>query len=331
MPEVEGSVSPQDWRTQSRGTDATGSGLILADAAVAASWKRARSEEHQRREASEMQKKGDVMRWGAPLQRALFAALLVTLLGTGAVSALDWQNQAALSDEMDRAFATSVVAMTDEISSILIAWSDAATPDPTTANNSRLRSVGSNLSTRSRYWYDTLYPMPVSGRFAISKRSLLLGLLEFEAAGDSTVQGMDLALSGNEAAAVPLIVEAGNQVGRGGDYFKTASAQWPAKGSSAVTPAVTVAEPSPAPVTQPVVTPGSARMWGKRYTVGNPGSFLGTRAGSSTAPAGTGNRRVAASTGTVLKPGSRSYGIAPPASGSFVRWYPAARWGAGIR
>jgi hypothetical protein len=30
-----------------------------------------------------------------------------------------------------------------------------------------------------------------------------------------------------------------------------------------------------------------------------------------------------------LKPGSRAYGITPPA-GRFIRWYPAARWAAGI-
>jgi hypothetical protein len=256
----------------------------------------------------------------------------VAVLGSGAASALAGQNTTALSDdEMDRAFATSVVAMTDEISSILIAWSDAATTNPTASDNIKLRAAGSNLSIRSRYWYTTLDAMPVTGRFADSKRSLLLGLLEFEAAGDSTVKGMDLALSGNEAAAVPLIVEAGNHVSKGGDYFKTANEQFPKRGTSPVTPAVTVGEPTPAPTTLPIGTLSPAKPWGKRYTVGNPGSYLGTRAGSSTAPTGTSSRRVAATNGTALRPGSRSYGIAPPASGSFVRWYPAARWAAGLK
>ena len=96
-----------------------------------------------------------------------------------------------------------------------------------------------------------------------------------------------------------------------------------------VTTVVTL-QPFSQPVVQPVVTLNPSSGWGKRYAVGDPGTYLGTRAGSSTAPTGT-SRRVAATTGTVLKPGSKSYGVTPPASGSFVRWYPAARWAAGIK
>jgi hypothetical protein len=277
-----------------------------------------------------MKKKGYMRDGGVLLQRALVAALLLAALGTGAVSAQAGLYTSAVSDdEMDRAFAYSVVNMTDEISSILEQWSETSKQGSTTSDFIALRAVGLNLSTRSRFWYTTLDAMPVSGRLADSKRSFLLGLKEFESSGNATVQGMDLYLGGDQAGSVPLIVEAGNYAGKAAEYFKAASAQWPARGSPTVTPAVTVAVSTPAPVTQPVGAPGSARAWGKRYTVGNPGSFLGTRAGSSTAPAGAGSRRVAAATGTVLKPGSRSYGITPPAAGSFVRRYPAARWKAG--
>ncbi|MEN6518882.1 MAG: hypothetical protein ABFC38_12020 [Methanospirillum sp.] len=102
-------------------------------------------------------------------------------------------------------------------------------------------------------------------------------------------------------------------------------------GSTTVPTTVAPLLPIAQPVVQPVVTLKPSSGWGKRYTVGDPGTYLGTRAGSSTAPTGTSGRRVAATTGTVLKPGSTSYGITPPASGSFVRWYPAARWQAGIK
>ncbi|MEN6343425.1 MAG: hypothetical protein ABFC89_12815, partial [Methanospirillum sp.] len=77
-------------------------------------------------------------------------------------------------------------------------------------------------------------------------------------------------------------------------------------------------------------TRSSTRSWGKQYAVGNPGSYLGARSGSGTTPPVPGRPRAVASTGTVLKPGSRSFGVAPPV-GSFVRWYPGARWAAGIR
>jgi hypothetical protein len=68
---------------------------------------------------------------------------------------------------------------------------------------------------------------------------------------------------------------------------------------------------------------------GKRYAIGTPGAFLGSRFGSGNATAGPGPRTVSAG-GTVLKPGSISFGLAPP-KGQFVRWYPAARWAAGSR
>lgn len=254
-------------------------------------------------------------RRGRLLQRALLSALLLAALGTGAASALVVENAPARSaDEMDRPFAVQVGAMSDEIASLLNNWSEAVVPNPTSADNLNLRSVGLNLSARSRYWFDTLAAMPVSAGFANVKDSMLRGLLEFESAGNSTVQAMDLALAINQAAAVPLMLEAADHVSKGGEYFATAKQQVPAQGGSSTAPG----------------TRSSTQTWGKRYAVGNPGSFLGTRAGSSIAPAGTGIRRVAATTGTVLKPGSRSYGIAPP-GGSFVRWYPGARWAAGIR
>ncbi len=65
----------------------------------------------------------------------------------------------------------------------------------------------------------------------------------------------------------------------------------------------------------------------KWYPVGDPGSFLDARAGPGTAPVATPPDAV--TPGPALKPGSRAYGLVPP-SGGFVRWYPSARWKAGI-
>jgi hypothetical protein len=69
---------------------------------------------------------------------------------------------------------------------------------------------------------------------------------------------------------------------------------------------------------------------GKRYAVGDPGSFIGTRFGSGGTPANTSAPRSVAGAVATLKPGSRAYGITPP-TGKFVRWYPAERWKAGIK
>lgn len=69
---------------------------------------------------------------------------------------------------------------------------------------------------------------------------------------------------------------------------------------------------------------------GKRYAIGNPGSFIGTRFGSGGTAADTGAPRAVTGPEATLKPGSRAYGITPPA-GKFVRWYPEARWKAGLK
>lgn len=82
----------------------------------------------------------------------------------------------------------------------------------------------------------------------------------------------------------------------------------------------------------PAVAPGGRTtvIGGKRYAIGNPGSFIGTRFGSGGTGDNTTTRRTVTGGETTLKPGSRAYGINPPAS-RFVRWYPEARWKAGIR
>ncbi len=84
-------------------------------------------------------------------------------------------------------------------------------------------------------------------------------------------------------------------------------------------------------VTPAVIAPGVQPAFGvgKRYAVGNPGSFIGTRFGSGGTAVDTTNRTTATGAEVTLKPGSRAYGITPPA-GKFVRWYPEARWKAGI-
>lgn len=106
------------------------------------------------------------------------------------------------------------------------------------------------------------------------------------------------------------------------------------------TPITTVTTPvpiattpgGPPVVTTPtVVTPAPQAPFGvgKRYAIGSPGSFIGTRFGSGGTPAGGGAGAVTTPE-PVLRPGSRAYGLKPPA-GRFIRWYPAARWMAGIR
>lgn len=87
---------------------------------------------------------------------------------------------------------------------------------------------------------------------------------------------------------------------------------------------VPVAPVAPLPTAQPTFG------FGKRYAVGNPGSFLGTRFGSGDTSTVTRGSRTITGSDTVLKPGSRSYGLTPP-KGQFVRWYPAARWATGIK
>lgn len=80
------------------------------------------------------------------------------------------------------------------------------------------------------------------------------------------------------------------------------------------------------------IAPGVKSLPGaKRYAIGNPGSLLGTRFGMGGWTTPTGTVRTVSTTGNDLKPGNVAFGIAPPSSGSFVRWYPAARWAAGLK
>ncbi len=93
-----------------------------------------------------------------------------------------------------------------------------------------------------------------------------------------------------------------------------------------------VSPESPSEITPTVIAPGVQPTFsvGKRYAIGNPGSFISTRFGSGGTPADTSGPRAVTSPQATLKPGSRAYGITPPA-GRFIRWYPAARWKAGIK
>lgn len=89
-----------------------------------------------------------------------------------------------------------------------------------------------------------------------------------------------------------------------------------------------VATPTPAPTA--TVAPTPTVTFGKRYAIGDPGSYLSTKFGSNSSTTGTGGPAAAVTTEATLKPGSRAYGITPP-KGQFIRWYPAARWAAGIK
>ncbi len=92
--------------------------------------------------------------------------------------------------------------------------------------------------------------------------------------------------------------------------------------------------PGVAPVSPmaPGPTPPVAKLLpgGRRYGIGNPGSLLGTRFGMNGSTAPTGTVRTIPTTDMVPRPGSISFGIAPP-EGQFVRWYPAERWVADLR
>ncbi|MEN6516976.1 MAG: hypothetical protein ABFC38_02150 [Methanospirillum sp.] len=90
---------------------------------------------------------------------------------------------------------------------------------------------------------------------------------------------------------------------------------------------------NPTGITPPtVIAPGVQPTFGvgKRYAIGNPGSFIGTRFGSGGTAVDTGGPVSVTEPEATLKPGSRAYGIMPPA-GKFIRWYPAARWKAGLK
>ena len=260
--------------------------------------------------------------------------LLALLLLASAASAAVTPTAAPGDDAMDAAFASQVDAMGREITAALNELSTAFGPDGTREDYPALRVAGSNLSTRARTWHDTLEPMPVSARLASSKQSMLLGLKEFESAGDAIVRGVDLAVAGDQVGATALMREAGTHIEDGGKYFDLVARQPVGPAGPPVVPATPVVVTTPSPVPQPAVTPaatpGASRTWGRRYAVGNPGTFLGSRSATGSAPSVTTTRRVAA-VGPALEPGSRSYGITPPAAGSFARWYPAARWAAGIR
>ena len=100
-----------------------------------------------------------------------------------------------------------------------------------------------------------------------------------------------------------------------------------------VFPVAPVTIDSPSEVSVPtVIVPGAQPTFsfGKRYAIGNPGSYIGTRFGSGGTSYDTSGPIAVTGPQATLKPGSRAYGITPPA-GRFIRWYPAARWQAGIR
>ena len=67
--------------------------------------------------------------------------------------------------------------------------------------------------------------MPVSTGLTSSKQSMLLGLTEFESAGDTIVRGIDLALAGDEAGTAALMRKAGVHIRDGGRYFDLVARQ----------------------------------------------------------------------------------------------------------
>ena len=260
--------------------------------------------------------------------------LVLLLLASVASAAVTVTAPPPGGDAADTAFAGQVEAMGEEITAALYDLSHVFGPDGTREDYPALRAAGSNLSARARSWRDVLGPMPVSAGVAGSKQTMLLGLTEFVSAGDAIVRGTDLALAGDEAGTAALMREAGVHIRDGGRYFDIVARQPGGTNGPPVVPTPPVVVTTPSPVPQPAVTPAGTqnppRTWGRRYAVGNPGVFLGSRSAAGIAPSAATTRRVAA-VGPALEPGSRSHGITPPAAGSFARWYPAARWAAGIR
>ena len=93
---------------------------------------------------------------------------------------------------------------------------------------------------------------------------------------------------------------------------------------TAVVTATSTEGPSPVTTVTTAQTPK-----GKRYAIGNPGSYLSSTFGGSGTATGSGRSGTADTTGPRLKPGSVATGITPPTS-KFVRRYPAARWATGL-
>jgi outer membrane biosynthesis protein TonB len=98
------------------------------------------------------------------------------------------------------------------------------------------------------------------------------------------------------------------------------------------TPVVVITTSVPPTSVPATVAPAATPTFGfgKQYAIGNPGSFLGIRFGSGGAAAVARGSKAGTTNATALRPGSRTYGLTPPA-GPFIRWYPSARWAAGIR
>lgn len=90
----------------------------------------------------------------------------------------------------------------------------------------------------------------------------------------------------------------------------------------------TSSAPEPAQ-TVPVITTKPTCACGKQYAVGDPGAFIGGYFGSDKTIAEVVRPISVTTTSPTYAPGSGAYGITPP-TGQFVRWYPAARWKAGI-
>jgi hypothetical protein len=118
----------------------------------------------------------------------------------------------------------------------------------------------------------------------------------------------------------------------GGSTFPPSSPVYPVVPVATIVPGA-VSTTSPAGIVTPTeIAPRVQPAFGvgKRYAVGNPGSFIGTRFSVNGTATGSGGSKSVTSPEATMKPGARAYGITPPA-GKFVRWYPAARWAAGIK
>ena len=150
--------------------------------------------------------------------------LLVIILGAILVAGCSSSTTPALSDaEKDTAFKAKALTMTQEISPLLkdYAAKGKALDYP------GLQTASTALSTRARFWHDTLDAMPVSTGMEDSKRLMLLSLEEAESTGDTTVTALQRRKSGDISGATARMQEAGQHATKSGSYMKLAKDKLP--------------------------------------------------------------------------------------------------------
>ncbi len=145
----------------------------------------------------------------------LIAVIFCAILAAGCVS----------EAEQDKVFRDKTKTMTQEISPILKDYAAKANAK----DYSGLKTAATSLSTRARFWYDTLDAVSVSTSMEDAKRLILLSLEEAESAGDLTVKSIQRRDSGDISGSVALLQEATQHTTKSGSYMTTAIEKLPGK------------------------------------------------------------------------------------------------------